>query len=275
MSQATYIVPEEIALNNTVEAKLEHIKNIKGSFSVYRVDCGSCNGCEIEIFAAITPMWDPERFGFKLVPTPRHADIIVCTGPVTRQMYYPLLRAYEAAPDPKVVVAIGACGSTGGIFHDAYSVWGGIDKVVPVDVYIPGCPPHPATIIHGLATALGILEQKQTHKEHTGGSNDAPKLQDSLLGNLLFERDVLAHAKLMMGYLFGRKVYEKYMKALQASPDVKDTLKTRIIMERLAREEDDPRYQECIETIHNKIYLSHMRRFKEIDHADFMNLAES
>ena len=84
-----YQVPENIKTANDLTAKLEHLKNIKRSFSVYRIDCGSCNGCEIEIFAAITPMWDPERFGFKLVANPRHADILVCSGPVTRQMYYP------------------------------------------------------------------------------------------------------------------------------------------------------------------------------------------
>lgn len=268
----TYTVPEEMALANSVEAKLEHLKNIKGSFSVYRVDCGSCNGCEIEIFAAITPMWDPERFGFKLVASPKHADILVCTGPLTRQMYYPLLRAYEATSDPKVVVAIGACGSSGGIFHDAYSVWGGIDKVIPVDVYIPGCPPHPATIIHGLATALGILDQKIGYKIHTDGSNESPEIKESLLGDILFERDVLAEAKLLMGYLFGRKLYAKYIAALKESPDVKDTAKTRIAMERLTREENDKRYKECMQTIHNKIYLAHMRKFQEIDDGDRMSL---
>ena len=268
----TYIVPEEIALANSVEAKLEHLKNIKRSFSVYRVDCGSCNGCEIEIFAAITPMWDPERFGFKLVASPRHADILVCTGPLTRQMYYPLLRAYEATPDPKVVVAIGACGSSGGIFHDAYSVWGGIDKVIPVDVYIPGCPPHPATILHGLAMALGILDQKLALKVHTNGSNESPEIKESLLGDLLFERDVLAEAKLLMGYLFARKLYAKYINALKESPDIKDASKTRIVMERLAREEEDKRYQECMQTIHNKIYLSHIRKFCVVDEGDRMDL---
>lgn len=268
----TYVVPEDIALANSVAAKLEHLKNIKGSFSVYRVDCGSCNGCEIEIFAAITPMWDPERFGFKLVPSPRLADILVCTGPLTRQMYYPLLRAYEATPDPKVVVAIGACGSSGGIFHDAYSVWGGIDKVIPVDVYIPGCPPHPATILHGLATALGILDQKLSLKVHTNGSLQSPEIKESLLGDILFERDILAESKVLMGYLFGRKLYDKYIKALKKSSDIKDTVKTRIVMERLARDEEDHRYQECMQTLHNKIYLTHMRKYKEIDAADYMDL---
>ncbi|WP_024953586.1 NADH-quinone oxidoreductase subunit B family protein [Sulfurospirillum arcachonense] len=268
----TYVVPEEIAAANTLEAKLRHLKNIKGSFNVFRVDCGSCNGCEIEIFAAITPMWDPERFGFKLVANPRHADILVCSGPVTRQMYYPLLRAYEASPNPKVVVAIGACGSSGGIFHDAYSVWGGIDKVIPVDVYIPGCPPHPATIIHGLATALGILDQKLEFKEHDNGSSESPKIDKSVFGNLLFERDVLAKSKQLMGYLYGRKLFDKYIKAIKESSDIQDIAKTKKTIERLSSEEKDPRYKECMRTIHNSVYLAHMKQFKEINIADQIEL---
>lgn len=263
MSQ-TYIVPENIASANTVDAKLEHLKNIKRSFNVYRVDCGSCNGCEIEIFAAITPMWDPERFGFKLVASPRHADIIVCTGPVTRQMYYPLLRAYEASPDPKVVVAIGACGSSGGIFHDAYSVWGGVDKIIPVDVYIPGCPPHPATIVHGLATALGILDQKLTLKEHKNGSDEVVELDKSLLDDILFERDVLAKAKVLMGYLYGRKLYDKYIYAIKKSTNIKDIDQTKIVLNYSCEEEEDSRYAECMKIIHNDVYLNHMKHYKKI-----------
>ena len=270
----TYVVPEEIADANTLEAKLEHLKNINGSFNVYRVDCGSCNGCEIEIFAAITPMWDPERFGFQLVANPRHADILVCSGPVTRQMYYPLLRAYEAMPDPKIVLALGACGSSGGIFHDAYSVWGGIDKVIPVDVYVPGCPPHPASIIYGLATALGILDQKLELKEHKNGSKESPEIKESVFNNILFERDVLAEAKQLMGYLYGRKLFDKYIKAIKESPDIKDTIQTRITMERMSREEKDPRYKECMRDIHNNIYLAHIKKFKEIDIADKISLSD-
>ena len=268
----TYVVPDEIALANSLEAKLEHLKNIKGSFSVYRVDCGSCNGCEIEIFAAITPMWDPERFGFKLVASPRHADILLCSGPVTRQMYYPLLRAYEAMPDPKIVVAIGACGCSGGIFHDAYSVWGGIDKIVPVDVYIPGCPPHPASIIYGLATALGILDQKLELIEHKNGSNASPEIQKSVFNNILFERDVLAKSKQLMGYLLGRKLYAKYMSAVKESQDIKDISQTRIAIERSCAKEKDPRYVECMKTIHNEIYLDHMKVFLEVDITDELTL---
>jgi len=261
----TYVVPEDIKEANNLEAKLKHLNNIKKSFNVFRVDCGSCNGCEIEVFAAITPMWDPERLGFKLVASPRHADILLCSGPVTRQMYYPLLRAYEATPDPKVVVAIGACGSSGGIFHDAYSVWGGVDKIVPVDVYIPGCPPHPATIVYGLASALGILEQKLKFKEHKDGSNEAPIVEESLFGNLLFERDLLAESKRLMGYLFGRKLYEKYINALGKSKDVKDVKKTKEIISIYCDEEEDKRYQECMKTLHNNIYLKYVKRFSVVN----------
>lgn len=261
----TYMVPDEIIAANSLEAKLDHIKNIKRSFSVYRVDCGSCNGCEIEIFAAITPMWDPERFGFKLVASPRHADILLCTGPLTRQMYYPLLRAYEAAPDPKVVIAYGACGSSGGIFHDAYSVWGGIDKVIPVDVYIPGCPPHPASTIHGIATALGILDQRLEFTEHKETVNESPKIEHSLLGNLLFERDVYAEAKKLMGYIFGRKLYDKYINGVKKSSNIFEPEITKIALQKAIANEEDPRYKECMSIIHNNIYLAHMKRHKVIE----------
>ncbi|MCG6450824.1 NADH-quinone oxidoreductase subunit B family protein, partial [Vibrio parahaemolyticus] len=139
---------------------------IKRSAYVYRVDCGGCNACEIEIFAATTPVYDTERFGIKVVASPRHADILLFTGAVTRAMRAPALRAYEAAPDPKIVVSYGACGCDGGIFHDLYCVWGGTDKIVPVDVYIPGCPPTPAATLYGFAVALGLLEQKMHAKQH-------------------------------------------------------------------------------------------------------------
>lgn len=257
-----YTVPTDIANANDLDAKLEHIKNIGRSFSVYRVDCGSCNGCEIEVFAAITPMWDPERFGFKLVANPRHADILICSGPVTRQMYYPLLRAYEAAPDPKVVAAIGACGSSGGIFHDAYCVWGGVDKAIPVDVYIPGCPPHPASIVYGLALALGVLEQKLSNEVHCDDNHKAPQIEKSLLDTILFERDVYAEAKKLMSYYFGRRLYDKYLQAIQQSRNPFDSQLTKIAVEKAISEEEDPRFAECMGTIHNNVYLTHMRRLE-------------
>ncbi len=250
----TYIVPPNITDANSVEAKLQLLKDIGRSFNIYRVDCGSCNGCEIEIFAAITPMWDPERFGFKLVASPRHADILICSGPVTRQMYYPLIRAYEATPDPKVVVAFGACGSSGGIFHDAYSVWGGVDKVIPVDVYVPGCPPHPASVIYALALALGVLDQKLEKKSHTEDTHKAPVIEKSVLGNILFERDVYAEAKKLMSYYFGRKLYDKYINAIKSSSDPFDAIVTQKALDKAKAQEDDSRYVECMDIIHKKIY---------------------
>jgi len=252
-----YQVPENIKTANDLTAKLEHLKNIKRSFSVYRIDCGSCNGCEIEIFAAITPMWDPERFGFKLVANPRHADILVCSGPVTRQMYYPLLRAYEAAPDPKIVVAFGACGSTGGIFYDAYSVWGGIDKIIPVDVYIPGCPPHPASVIYGLGMALGIIDQKLQKRSFEKDDCKAPAVTESIMGNILFERDLEAESKRLMSYIFGRTLFAKYMDAAKTSPDIHDVAATKKAMLEAMYKEEDPRYAECMGLLYNDVYLKY------------------
>ena len=252
-----YQVPENIKTANDLTAKLEHLKNIKRSFSVYRIDCGSCNGCEIEIFAAITPMWDPERFGFKLVANPRHADILVCTGPVTRQMYYPLLRAYEAAPDPKIVVAFGACGSTGGIFYDAYSVWGGIDKIIPVDVYIPGCPPHPASVIYGLGMALGIIDQKLQKRSFEQDDCKVPAVKESIMGDILFERDLEAEAKRLMSYIFGRTLFAKYMDAAKTSPDIHDVAATKKAILEAMYKEEDPRYAECMGLLYNDVYLKY------------------
>ena len=262
-----YQVPENIKTANDLTAKLEHLKNIKRSFSVYRIDCGSCNGCEIEIFAAITPMWDPERFGFKLVANPRHADILLCTGPVTRQMYYPLLRAYEAAPDPKIVVAFGACGSTGGIFYDAYSVWGGIDKIIPVDVYIPGCPPHPASVIYGLAIALGIIDQKLQKRSFEQDDCKAPAVKESIIGDILFERDLEAEAKRLMSYIFGRTLFAKYMDAARTSPNIHDVAATKKAMLEAIHKEEDPRYAECMGLLYNDVYLKYAKAKRDTQNA--------
>ena len=262
-----YQVPENIKTANDLTAKLEHLKNIKRSFSVYRIDCGGCNGCEIEIFAAITPMWDPERFGFKLVANPRHADILLCTGPVTRQMYYPLLRAYEAAPDPKIVVAFGACGSTGGIFYDAYSVWGGIDKIIPVDVYIPGCPPHPASVIYGLGMALGIIDQKLQKRSFEQDDCKAPAVKESIIGDILFERDLEAEAKRLMSYIFGRTLFAKYMDAAKTSPNIHDVAATKKAMLEAIHKEEDPRYAECMGLLYNDVYLKYAKAKRDTQNA--------
>ena len=131
------------------------------SLHVRQVDAGSCNGCELEIAATTNPLFDLERFGIHFVASPRHADVLLVTGPVTRNMEIALLRTYEAAPDPRVVVAVGACGCSGGIFGEGtYAAIGGVDRVLPVDVYIPGCPPRPQAILNGLFVAMGIREAR-------------------------------------------------------------------------------------------------------------------
>ena len=119
---------------------------------------GSCNGCDIEILATLTPRYDLERLGIKLQGSPRHADVLVCTGPVTRQSRDRLRRIYEQMPEPKFVVAVGACGISGGAFHGCYNVLGGVDQVIPVDVYVPGCAPRPEAIINGVAILLKTLQ---------------------------------------------------------------------------------------------------------------------
>jgi Ni,Fe-hydrogenase III small subunit/formate hydrogenlyase subunit 6/NADH:ubiquinone oxidoreductase subunit I len=128
------------------------------SLHIREVDAGSCNGCEIEIVGLNSPVYDVERFGIHFVASPRHADMLLVTGPVTRNMELALKKTYEAMPEPRLVVAVGACGCGGGIFGVNYAARGGVDQVIPVDVYIPGCPPNPHALLHGLLTAIGRLE---------------------------------------------------------------------------------------------------------------------
>lgn len=127
---------------------------------VYHVNTGACNGCDIEVIDVLTPYYDVERFGIKLVGSPRHADVLLVSGPVTRPIVDSLKRVYEATPDPKLVFAIGSCAVDGNIWHDSYNVVGGIDKVIPVNFYVPGCPPRPEAIVYGVAVALGLAPKK-------------------------------------------------------------------------------------------------------------------
>lgn len=120
---------------------------------------GSCNGCDIEIMATLTPVYDLERFGVKLQGSPRHADLLICTGPVTRQSRERLLRIYEQMPEPKFVMAVGSCGTSSGVFHGCYNIVGGINEVLPVDVFVPGCPPRPEAIINGMVQLLDSLKK--------------------------------------------------------------------------------------------------------------------
>jgi len=124
-------------------------------------DCGSCNGCDIETLACLTPMYDVERFGIVNVGNPKHADILIVTGTVNHRNKHVLKNIYDQMPDPKIIIAAGACGLSGGIFKEAYNVVGGIDKVIPVDVYVPGCPVKPEALIDGVIEGLGKLAELQ------------------------------------------------------------------------------------------------------------------
>ncbi|MEG1466696.1 MAG: NADH-quinone oxidoreductase subunit B family protein [Hafnia sp.] len=210
-----HTVSQPIQLDESATAlKQTLLRDIKRSAYVYRVDCGGCNGCEIEIFAAITPLFDAERFGIKVVPSPRHADILLFTGAVTRAMRVPALRAYEAAPDPKICISYGACGCGGGIFHDLYCVWGGSDTIVPIDVWIPGCPPTPAATIYGFAVALGLLDQKLKGVNHQQQENEKASL---LLPETLPELRILIEreARRLAGYRQGREISDQFLGLLQ------------------------------------------------------------
>ena len=148
-------------MTTTLEAIKDNITSwarINSPWAIH-YNSGSCNGCDIEILATLTPRYDVERFGIKLQGSPRHADILICTGPVTRQSRDRLRRIYDQMPEPKFVMAVGACALSGGVFEDCYNCLGGIDQVLPVNVCVPGCPPRPYAIIHGVVTLLESLKQ--------------------------------------------------------------------------------------------------------------------
>lgn len=130
-------------------------KRFRGSLTIRQVDAGSCNGCELEIHAINNAIYNCEKFGIHFTASPRFADMLLVTGPVTRNMEIALRRTYDSTPTPKFVVACGDCGCNGGLFGQSYASLGGVDKVIPVDVYIPGCPPTPIALLNGILKAVG------------------------------------------------------------------------------------------------------------------------
>jgi NADH-quinone oxidoreductase B subunit len=145
---------------------VSRVKIVRYSPWLVHFNTGACNGCDIEVLASITPHYDPERFGIRLAPSVRHGDVLVVTGAVTRKAAERLKRLYEQMPEPKFVVAVGACALSGGVFQGSYSVVGGADKVVKVDMYVPGCPPRPEAILDGIIKLLRKLG---------GGESDGSK----------------------------------------------------------------------------------------------------
>lgn len=137
-----------------IEVKCHVDKYFSGTIAIRAVDAGSCNGCELEIHALNNPYYDVERFGIHFVASPRHADVLLVTGPVSRHMQTALLRTYEATPNPKWVVAVGDCAACGGEFGVSYASCGAVANVIPVDVIIPGCPPIPETLMKGLLSLM-------------------------------------------------------------------------------------------------------------------------
>jgi Ni,Fe-hydrogenase III small subunit len=138
------------------------VKNVFGrALAIREVDAGSCNGCELEIAGLTSPVYDMERFGLHFVASPRHADMLMVTGPVTRNMEIPLRKTYEATPDPKLVVSIGDCAKSCGVFAGSYAVVGPVASVIPVDVHIAGCPPEPLDILRGILLALDRLPDRR------------------------------------------------------------------------------------------------------------------
>jgi membrane-bound hydrogenase subunit mbhJ len=163
---------QNLSLSSSWQNMLDVIRDWARMNSPWAIhyNSGSCNGCDIEILATLTPRYDLERFGVKLQGSPRHADILICTGPVTRLSRERLLRTYHQMPEPKFVVAVGSCGLSGGVFRGCYNIVGDISEVIPVDMFIPGCPPRPEAIMYGLVQLLESMK----HKVPTEAAAQAP-----------------------------------------------------------------------------------------------------
>ena len=150
---------EAITVVRAIDERARRLLN--RAIGIRHVDAGSCNGCELEITGLLGPHYDLERFGLHFVASPRHADLLLVTGPVTRNLEVPLRKTWEATPDPKLVVAVGDCADDCGVFTGSYAVAGRVGDVIPVDVIVRGCPPEPIAILKGILTALGRVEAER------------------------------------------------------------------------------------------------------------------
>jgi len=152
VTEAAPTADESLRVRASLERRILEV--LGRALCIREVDAGSCNGCELEIHALNNPIYSIESLGIRFVASPRHADLLLVTGPVSRHMEVALRRTYEATPDPKLVVAVGDCGACGGVFGESYASCGPVSNVIPVDVSVPGCPPSPTRILAGILTAL-------------------------------------------------------------------------------------------------------------------------
>jgi Ni,Fe-hydrogenase III small subunit len=159
-----------------VVARLQRniLRTLGRALTIRQVDAGSCNGCELEIHALGNPYYNLEGVGIKFVASPRHADMLLVTGPMSKHMVIALKRTYDATPDPKLVVAVGDCGCTGGIFGESYASCGRVANVIPVDVAIPGCPPTPTALLRGILAAISVAAPPEAGRVEPVGATRAP-----------------------------------------------------------------------------------------------------
>jgi Ni,Fe-hydrogenase III small subunit len=165
--------PAVIEIGRAIEARVARL--LGRALAIREVDAGSCNGCELEIAGLASPVYDMERFGLHFVASPRHADLLLVTGPVTRNMEIPLRRTYEATPAPKVVVAVGDCAKHCGVFQGSYAVVGPVERIIPVDITISGCPPEPVDILRGILEGFGRFVDKRSARSGLPSSQDSPR----------------------------------------------------------------------------------------------------
>ncbi len=237
----TQHVSQPITLDEQTQKMKQHLlQDIRRSAYVYRVDCGGCNACEIEIFAAITPVFDAKRFGIKVISSPRHADILLFTGAVTRAMRMPALRAYESAQSENLCF-LRRVRCRRRYFPQSHSVWGGSDTILPIDVWIPGCPPTPAATIHGFAVALGLLQQKihaVDYRDPTGVTMQPLWPQIPPSQRIAIERE----ARRLAGYRQGREICDRLLRHSSDDP-------TGNRVNTWLRDADDPRLNSIVQQL--------------------------
>ncbi|ASJ07004.1 NADH-quinone oxidoreductase subunit B family protein [Thermococcus pacificus] len=239
------------------------------SLWVFHVNTGACNGCDIEILDVLTPYYDVERLGVKLVPTPRHAHALLVTGPLTRQAYHAARMAYEAMPPkPRLVIAVGTCACSGGIFHDSYALRrehresfeyplrGGASEFLPVHLYIPGCPPRPEEILYGIALLKNIVEKKVRGSWFSESAFVLPRESFNAWVEVLLR----ARIRKELGYFDGYPLLRRFMELVESSESKEELEK---LVQKAISEESDSRLRYGLEKLYS-YYLEVVRTYESI-----------